>query len=367
MDGIGKPVLDLSPCKNNPRNSEGAFITLKDGTIMFIYSRFEGDKFNDDASASLAVRYSYDKGETWTDEEVIIRKDEHEAVNIMSVSLMRMSNGDIGLYYVVRKEANDARTHLRRSSDEGRTWSQSILCIPPEGYYVVNNDRVVKLSDGRIIIPSAYHRNGYSSYKTNPYVRFDSRGEAIFFISDDDGQTWREGNCKCVLPFNKYSQSGLQEPGLIELKNGVLWAWARTDMCYQYEMFSFDRGETWTTPQPSRFTSPCSPLSMKRVPADGNLVAVWNPVPNYNGRTQFSGKIWNGGRTPLVIAVSKDDGNTWGEYKVIENEPDYGYCYTAIHFLDDSLLLAYCAGGPKDGNCLAKLRIRKIMLKELEF
>ena len=58
------------------------------------------------------------------------------------------------------------------------------------GYYVVNNDRVVKLSDGRIIVPSAFHRNGYSTGRTNPYVDLTT-GVVIFFISDDDGNTWR--------------------------------------------------------------------------------------------------------------------------------------------------------------------------------
>ena len=31
--------LELPPGPNNPRNSEGAFMPLKDGRIMFAYSR----------------------------------------------------------------------------------------------------------------------------------------------------------------------------------------------------------------------------------------------------------------------------------------------------------------------------------------
>lgn len=365
MDVIGYATLELRPGNGNPRNSEGAFINLSDGRIMFIYSRFTGNSFHDDAHANLAARYSSDSGETWTDEEIIVTREEDNALNIMSVSLLRMKNNDIGLFYAVRKGANDIRLYLRRSADEGRTWSASKLCIPPEGYYVINNDRVVRLSDGRIIIPCAFHRNGYSSERREKGIRFDSRGEAFFFVSDDDGDTWSESSGKCVFPFNNYSKSGLQEPGLIELNNGVLWAWARTDMCYQYEMFSFDRGESWTTPQPSRFTSPCSPLSMKRIPGtSGMLLAVWNPIPEYNGRRQMDTGGWNGGRTPLVAAISKDDGRTWGSLNIIEDEPDHGYCYTAIHFKDNHVLLAYCAGGPEDSCCLSKLRIKKIPLAE---
>ena len=366
MSITGKVVLDLPPVKGNPRNSEGSFINLKDGRIMFVYSKFTGDRFNDDASADLAARYSDDNGETWTDDRIIATREEDQALNIMSVTLMRMANSDIGLFYVIRAGANDARTYLRRSADEGEIWSVPLLCIQPVGYYVVNNDRVVRLSDGRLLIPAAFHRNGYDSGNKNPGIRFDSRGEVIFFISDDDGKTWTEGNCKSVLPFNAYSYSGLQEPGVVELGNGMLWSFARTDMCYQYEMFSFDRGETWTTPQPSRFTSPCSPMSIKRIPETGNLLAVWNPVPNYNGSQQFRKGAWNGGRTPFVLSVSKDDGRTWADMTVLEDDPDHGYCYCAIHFTKDAVLLGYCAGGPEDGCCLSKLRVRKIPLSSIQ-
>lgn len=362
---IGKVVLDILPEKGNLRNSEGAFITLKDGRIMFIYSKFRADGFYDVASADLEAIFTSDEGEIWTDSRTIVSRTDHKALNIMSVTLMRMMNGDIGLYYLVRAGNNDLRPHLRRSSDEGGTWSAAELCIPPTGYYVVNNDRVVRLSDNRLIIPAAFHRNGTASAE-NPGIQWDSRGEVIFFISDDDGKTWREGDCKSMLPFNAHSVAGLQEPGVIELKNGVLWAFTRTDMGFQYEMFSFNRGETWTAPQPSRFTSPCSPMSMKRIPDTGNLLAVWNPIPYYNGIVQFSKSVDNAGRTPYVLAVSKDDGNTWEEMKIIENEPLHGYCYCAIHFTRDSVLLGYCAGGPEDKSILSKLRIRKIRLSEIQ-
>ena len=45
---------------------------------------------------------------------------------------------------------------------------------------------------------------------------------------------------------------------------------------------------------------------------------------------------------------------------------DHGYCYCAIHFTKDAMLLAYCAGGPEDGSCLAKTRIRRIPRSQLE-
>ena len=116
-------------------------------------------------------------------------------------------------------------------------------------------------------------------------------------------------------------------------------------------------------PAPSRFTSPNSPLCMKRIPGNNNLLAIWNPIPNYNGRVIT--KV-NMGRTPLVLATSPDNGKTWSEIKFIEDSPDAGYCYTAIHFsADNHVLLAYCAGNDEYESCLCKLVIRKICINDL--
>lgn len=356
---IGYVVNDIVPQKSNGRNSEGAFYTLDSGKIIFFYSRYNVEESRDDSSADIAFIESVDGGSTWSDSKILFKNKDENAINLMSVSTMKMNNGDLGVFYINRKKANDARLYLRRSSNGGKSFGEPILCIPPQGYYVTNNDRVVRLSSGRIIIATAFHRNGYDTSNKNRGVKFDSRGTVIFFASDDDGYTWHELNTKVVMPHSR-SFSGLQEPGLVQLKNGVLWAYARTDMCYQYEMWSLDDGESWTDAQPSRFTSPCSPLSVKRNPHNSNLIAVWNPIPLYDKKTMIYSD-----RTPLVVATSKDDGNAWSDYKYIEDDPNRGYCYTSMHFTNDSLLLAYCAGGEEDKGILNKLRIKKIPLSDL--
>lgn len=110
--------------------------------------------------------------------------------------------------------------------------------------------------------------------------------------------------------------------------------------------------------EPSVFTAPNSPLSMKRLP-DGALLAVWNPIPEYNGRTKVT-DYFQGGRCPLVLAFSWDNGENFSEPLAFENEESRGYCYCAIFFTETDLLLAYCAGGIEDQSCLARCRIRKI-------
>lgn len=39
---LGSVSLDLVPGPDNPRNSEGAFLTLENGEILYGYSRYKG-------------------------------------------------------------------------------------------------------------------------------------------------------------------------------------------------------------------------------------------------------------------------------------------------------------------------------------
>lgn len=345
-------VKDLAPDKGNPRNSEGAFIELSDGRIMFIYSRFNDGIGRDSDPAGLARIYSDNGGETWSDTQSVLTAADDHAQNIMSVSLIRMQNNDIGLFYFVRYGFNNGKAYLRRSSDEGETWSKAACCVPANGYYVTNNDRIVRLKSGRLILPAGFHRTFLN--KAGGKETLDERATTIYFYSDDDGFTWHESNLCCMN--SRHTGSGLQEPGVIELKNGALYGWARTDMGCQYEMFSNDGGVSWSTPQPSLFTSPCSPMSIKRSPVGGNLLAVWNPIPRYITR-EIKG---TSDRNPLICAVSRNDGLTWESPIILEDDTLSGYCYTGIFFSGNDVLLAYCAGGPADNGCLNRLRIRKL-------
>lgn len=349
----GRIILDLAPQAGNPRNSEGSFLELKDGRLMFAFSRYIADKNDDAAPAGVAVMYSSDHGDSWTEPEMLLYPLKEE-LNLMSVSLIRLNNGDIGLVYFRRRNPYDGRPFMRRSSDEGKTWSEGVNCTTGPGQYVINNDRIVKLSSGRLIAPTAYHR--IIQKDKQEHAGFDWRSATYYMYSDDDGESWNES--RPCFASSRGNTAGLQEPGVLELKDGTLYGWARTDKGFQYEMYSHDQGENWSDPVPSRFSSPNSPMSLKRNPQNKELFAIWNPIPNYVTREVHPGMH---GRTPLVYAISNNEGKTWTKPVIVEDDPLSGYCYTAIHFnADGSLLLAYCAGGPGDDGCLPRLRIRKI-------
>jgi len=359
------PLVDIAPQPGNPRNSEGAFLPLRDGRIAYLYSRYAGDSAGDHAYAEIAVIF-WD-GRTFTEPRILVRPEPGtDETNCMSVSAARMQNGDAAVFYLVKHRGVSSEYILRRSTDEFLTLGDPVRVVSPlyPGYYVVNNDRVVPLSDGRWMTAAAIHPSTMNYHGQRDHV--DGRSKAAFFASSDDGRTWAQLSDFIALPGGAHSSSGLQEPGLCELPNGVLWAYFRTDLGRHYESFSHDGGRTWTIPQPSAFTAPCSPLLVKRNPHDGKYYAVWNPVPETPCRYRWTKApaIWTGGRTPLVIA-SSDDGVRFGEPEVIEDDPGAGYCYPALCFTGPGeMLLSYCAGSETLGDemCLVRTRIAKVAL-----
>ncbi len=151
-------VLDLSHRRGNLRNSEGAFVTLKGGRILFVYTHYYGESWADEATARLCSRVSDDGGRTWSERDEVVVENEG-GCNVMDVSLLRLQDGRIALFYLRKNSIADCRSYMRTSADEGRSWSDPTLCIPAPGYFCVNNDRVIQLSGGRLVMPAGWQRN----------------------------------------------------------------------------------------------------------------------------------------------------------------------------------------------------------------
>ena len=355
---VGRHIHTETASPQNPRNSEGDFIALKDGTIMLAYSRFTGESSDDNAHADIYAIFSHDDGETWGEGRLIYQKEETDK-NLMSVTLRRMADDSIGLFYLRKYATGDCKLNLIRSYDEGITWSKPVCCIPDSGYYVVNNDRVIRLQSGRLIFPASLHKH-------ENFQNFDGRGTICFFYSDDDGVTFQRAKETFEIPFPD-TKGGLQEPGILELNDGRLWCWARCEYGFQFEAFSDDGGETWSNVNPNPFfTSPCSPMCAKRI-QDHKVLAVFNPIPRYNSRDICP---HTAGRTPLACALSDDGAVGFGPVKLIEDDPTHGYCYTSIFAHKDYILLAYLYLGDTYGykdmaGKLDGLKIKKIAVSEL--
>jgi hypothetical protein len=331
-------VLRLEPSAENPRNSEGDFIKLGDGSILFIYTHFTGGS-GDHATASLAGRISYDNGRTWSGEDIHVLDNEGD-MNIMSVSLIRLSDDRIALFYLRKNSESDCIPYMRISTDEAKTWGPARKCVEPTGYYVMNNDRVVILANGRILLPLALHATEAKGFSPGAII--------MCYYSDDEGESWKKSE-----PVPNHNQIILQEPGIVELKNDKLMMFCRTNAGSQFLSFSDDQGENWSPVQASEIISPMSPASVERIPSTGDLLLVWNK--NFEEGTS------NGGiRTPYTIAVSKDEGKTWEKTKYVESDPLGWYCYTGIEFIEDGVLLGHCAGNRRLYNGLETTQITRL-------
>jgi hypothetical protein len=318
-------VHQINSSKDNPRNSEGDFIELKDGRILFVYSRFIGGSGSDHAPAQLVGRYSADEGISWTTNDQVI-VDKEGDMNVMSVSLLRLKNGKIALVYARKNSLSDCIPQLRLSEDEGKTWTDPKAIVQDrKGYFVVNNDRIVQLKSGRILVPVSLHKT--------PETPWKNKGTIKCYYSDDNGLSWHSGD-SVLTPDSIITQ----EPGLLELKRGKLMVFMRASGGTQYQSFSEDEGLTWTMAEPAAIPSPISPASIKRIPNTGDLLLVWNNN-GASGPGYFKSK-----RSPLTIAVSKNEGRSWQKIKNIEDDPNGMFCYTAIHFTKSHVLLGYGVG-----------------------
>ena len=357
-----KLVLNLGPERENPRNSEGTFIRNRDGVILYAFSRYSGTDWKDDQPCDIALIRSCDEGETWSEPEIIVPAKMFDTINVMSVSSVIQKDGRVGFYFLIKETDKDEMSGRRPIAfSVGRAISADGIKFEIErcklncesAFYVFNNDRLVRLKDGRLAFPAAR------------LIRGTEHAISVF-VSEDDGESFAPLKPWIYMPANLKSKSGLQEPGLIELNDGSIYMWARTDMSYQYECYSYEGLKSFTDPVPSEFTSPLAPMEIERGP-EGILYAVYNPIPLYNGREECYSHVTIGGRNPIIVRKSIDDGKTWGVCNIIEADENRGFCYPALFFSkDDSLLVAYCRGGSDDGCGLNRLGIRKIKLSEID-
>ena len=352
MKKIGKQVHFLPTGDVVKRAGEGAFVRLKDGRILYAYTEYIGAGNEDADPARISAVFSSDEGESWGGHCVLMERRPGDK-NIMSVSFMRMLNGELGMFFL-RKTGDACVLNLVRSADEGQTWGEPVACTD-EKYYVVNNDRVIRLRNGNLLFPANLHAGPTGEVSVQCY-----------FLSEDDGQTWKS-LCKPLEHPSPTSTSGLQEGGVYEMPDETIWGWARTRSGSQYSMYSKDGGLSWTNPVGSElFTSPDAPMQVKD--AGPYTVAIFNPKPRYYGRVEFeapeTGKgLW--ARTPFVCLVSHDRGQTFSDGYFLETDPSNSYCYPAMLAGEDYFLVAYYHSNGS-GKCLSSGKILKVYFSELD-
>jgi sialidase-1 len=331
-------VVPMVPNRTH-RGSTGSMVELRDGALLFAHANPE--HWTDNTRSGVMGRISRDRGRTWG--EPFVMQKHVARLATLQPSLLRLKNGEILFGYDVmnRYEGTelrlyDGKYYVRRSSDEGKTWSDPVCATPHAGYHTVNPDRVIQLSSGRIVVPAEWTRE-------------IGGGEAGHMVSlcywTDDGYTWVRGK--------NYVDVGstTEEPSIVELKDGRLLMVFRNRNGYVGRAYSSDQGDTWTDVGYMSLPSPLAPQTIKRIPKTGDLLLLWlnnadapgaarkeqQPILQIGEIRRSSGAV----RAPLAAAISRDEGQTWEHIRNLTSDPKGDYGYAGVAFVDDIALVNY--------------------------
>lgn len=292
---------------------------LKDGTLLMVLDR----------GGELMASTSNDKGKTWTASKKLMAKPGGKA-GYAHPSLTRVGEGHLLLsyqYYVHATRPVYKISYYRRSRDDGKTWGDPLF-MASDGLF---NDKPIRLSNGRIIAPverEAEVKGGdHAGYVSSVYW------------SDDNGYSWTKSNEVNSLPIEA------QEPHVVELKDGRLMMLCRTYSGFVLRSYSKDKGQTWSKGEAIReLKLPVwsSALNIKRIPSTGDLLLLRST----GGAAGF--------RTPFVSIISKDDGKTWGNERIIASDPKENYGYPCLLFMDGTAIVGY---GSKSGSRVARFPV----------
>jgi predicted neuraminidase len=194
---------------------------------------------------------------------------------------------------------------VRRSSDDGRTWSDAQRL--PDGILGPIKNKPVRLDDGSLLSGSS------TESPDNP-----SRWRVHFERSVDRGRTWSR-----VEPPRAADGQAIEaiQPSILIHPGGKLQAVGRTRSQHIFETRSDDGGKSWTPLALTTLPNPNSGIDAVTL-RDGRHVIVYNHTTK--------------GRTPLNVSLSRD-GKLWEAALVLESDSGE-YSYPAIIQTRDGLL-----------------------------
>ena len=303
------------------RSMVGDVFPLNDGRLLLAYKSFGGHGV---ARGAIGATISEDKGRTWSKLFTLIPKPSlYAAHEYAHPSFLRLDSGHILMSYVydTLTKPRSSRSYFRISTDETKSWSDQYVLTTSGGMNLVHNDKLLRLADGRLIAPAEHELQEQGG---------DHRGfVSRVFYSDDQGKSWWPSkNTVNVLPIEA------QEPHVVELKDKRLLMLCRTYSGFVVRSYSDDRGLTWSKGEPLRelkLSVNSSALNLDRIPSTGDLVLL-RCTGGERGKYR---------RTPFVSALSKDEGRSWVQERVIAGDPNGDYGYPSLTFMDEAALISY--------------------------
>ncbi len=223
-----------------------------------------------------------------------------------SNNTIRLASGTI-VYTARTNEGNgNYRDVAFVSKDNGKTFEGP---FPIQNYLrnrITMNNKLTEGSTGRLFFASGESGDGV-----------EGEGGIRVFYSDDEGRTWTGANMmgldgKLITGNDEARMDAentgvnCQESRVVELPDGTLRLYVRTDNGFLYYSVSTDNGATWSAEMwPSEFISVLSAFNIERDPHTGDYYMAWE-YNNKNDHTTFQYP-----RTRTGLAVSHDGMQTW--------------------------------------------------------
>ncbi len=223
--------------------------------------------------------------------------------------LFQVPNGELMLFYKVGPSPSEWWGLIKRSYDNGKTWSEAERM--PDGFYGPVKNKPILLADSTLMCPSSQEGSnpGWKSY---------------YEITKDLGKTWERQE-----PINDGKVYQAIQPSLLIYPDGRMQTLARTRMSVIGSCWSTDGGKTWGLMQPCGLPNNNSGIDAVSL-ADGTQLVVYNHVATPIGAPK-------GHRTPLNVAISKD-GKHWEAALVLEDSEISQYSYPSVIQSADGLV-----------------------------
>jgi predicted neuraminidase len=211
--------------------------------------------------------------------------------------LHQPSAGQLLLFYKAGPNPREWRGLLRRSPDEGRTWSPVERL--PAGILGPIRAKAIELGDGTLLAGSSTEHDGWRLH---------------FERTRDLGRTW-----ETTGPIHDGRELAAIQPTFLTHDGGRLQALARSRQHRIVETWSQDGGRTWSAPGPTALPNPSAGIDALTLP-DGRHLLVYNHTSSRGGERPAAGL-----RSELNLAVSVD-GVAWRPALLLERQPgEYSY------------------------------------------
>ena len=280
-------------------------LPLDDGTVVTAW--FAGSSESDDDVKILTSVRSTDG--VWSEP---LRVSADPNVAHWNPVLFQRTDGTIVLYFKVGKDTEYWKTYYSTSLD-GKSWSVPRELVPGDnsgGRGPVKN-KPIRLTDGTVLAPASTEIDSW---------------KAFVDISEDDGLTWKRTDYidskYCI-----YFKVPMIQPTLWQSADGSVHMFLRTKVGKIYRSDSYDGGRTWCRAYATKLPNNNSGIDLD-TDANGRIFLAYNPVGI------------PGIRTPLTLAVSLDDGQTFTKIKTFETGLAE-YSYPAVVVKGDTIHITY--------------------------